>query len=263
MPFTFAHPAAVLPLCWFRTVPMVFPALAIGSMTPDIVYFLPLNLDGEFSHSFLGLLLFCLPAGLLLYLLVCHLLRQPLIALLPGVLARRLPARPSPRNTTTARHVFWVMLSLFIGAVTHLLWDDLTHYDAVFTLHGELLAELTGQHNIRIGIYPLAQHFSTIAGIMLLVGAVRRWAARTAPLASHVRRPGPIWRRVIWAGMVAVATAAMVLAWRHSAAEPLSLRGFHTVVAAIRWVAVAILGWCAAWHLAAQRLVPSNAESRP
>jgi hypothetical protein len=263
MPFTFAHPAAVLPLRWFRTVPTVFPALVIGSMTPDIVYFVPLHLDGEFSHSLAGLFLFCLPTGLLLYLLIRHLLRQPLIALLPGLLACRLPDRPMPRQTTAARHGLWVMLSLLIGAVTHLLWDDLTHHDTVVTLHGALLGELTGQHNIRIGIYPLAQHFSSIAGIMLLFSALRQWIGRTAPLTSYVERLGSSWRWLIWAGMVAVATAAMVLAWRHSAAEPLSLRGFHTVVAAIRWVAVALLGWCAAWYLQALCLAHTNAETRP
>ncbi|MGH8296134.1 MAG: DUF4184 family protein, partial [Steroidobacteraceae bacterium] len=39
MPFTLAHPAAVLPLRrapLLRTVPLI-----IGSMTPDVPYFLP------------------------------------------------------------------------------------------------------------------------------------------------------------------------------------------------------------------------------
>lgn len=266
MPFTFAHPAAVLPLRWFRTVPTVFSALVIGSMTPDLVYFVPLHLDGEFSHSLAGLFLFCLPAGLLLYLLIRHVLRRPLIALLPCVLACRLPERPTPRHTSASRRVLWVMLSLLIGAVTHLLWDDLTHHDTVITLDGELLGDvlsrLTGHHDIRIGIYPLTQHFSSIAGLVLLFVALCKWVDRTEPLMLYVERLGLTWRWIIWTGMVTVAAAAMVQAWQHSAAEPLSLRGFHTVVAAIRWVAVAILAWCAAWRLAALRLARASAEPR-
>jgi hypothetical protein len=64
MPFPLAHPAAVLPLR--RVQALCFPALVLGSLTPDFGYlFADLS---RLSHHLLGSLLFCLPAGLLAYL---------------------------------------------------------------------------------------------------------------------------------------------------------------------------------------------------
>src|SRR5882672_6336607 len=67
MPFTLAHPAAVLPLRrWPR---LDFVALVIGSMTPDFGYYLLLPDMRLETHSFAGSLETCLPVGLLLVLL--------------------------------------------------------------------------------------------------------------------------------------------------------------------------------------------------
>lgn len=41
MPFTGSHPAAVLPLLRWGLIPS---ALVIGSMSPDLGYFLPLGI---------------------------------------------------------------------------------------------------------------------------------------------------------------------------------------------------------------------------
>jgi len=70
MPFTLSHVAAVLPL---RRLcgPDRFAALAIGSMTPDLPYFLP-GLRESWplpSHDLISLPLFCLPVGWLLWML--------------------------------------------------------------------------------------------------------------------------------------------------------------------------------------------------
>jgi hypothetical protein len=64
VPYPFAHPAAVLPLARFG----VPSALVIGSVAPDLWYLLPF-IDRAQTHSLSGVLAFCLPAGLLLYLL--------------------------------------------------------------------------------------------------------------------------------------------------------------------------------------------------
>src|ERR1041385_4038963 len=64
MPFTLAHPAAVLPLKRFCPRFLSFPGLVIGSLVPDFGYaFGQMKLD-ELSHRFVGSLAFCLPFGL-------------------------------------------------------------------------------------------------------------------------------------------------------------------------------------------------------
>ncbi|MFE3273804.1 DUF4184 family protein [Nocardia sp. NPDC059239] len=47
MPFTLAHPAAVLPI---RRV-LWFPGLVAGSIAPDIPYYLRIGVDGELTHA--------------------------------------------------------------------------------------------------------------------------------------------------------------------------------------------------------------------
>lgn len=51
MPFTFAHPAAVLPLGVKKTKYIDFTALVIGSMAPDFEYFIHFKPYQEYGHT--------------------------------------------------------------------------------------------------------------------------------------------------------------------------------------------------------------------
>ena len=140
MPYPFAHPAAVLPLIRPMGRWGAPPALVIGSMVPDAWYLVP-GLERADSHSAAGLFLFCLPAGLLAYI-AHHLFRQE--------------AFPS-----TPWHA--VIVSLMVGALTHLAWDAVTHLYAYR------------------GFYVL-QHASTVLGTAFVVWWCCRslWAAAMA-----------------------------------------------------------------------------------
>ena len=123
MPFPLAHPAAVLPLRRFCPRHLNFPALIIGSITPDVGYaFGHLKLE-NFSHRPLaGPFGFCLPVGLLL-VLGLYLFRLPVVRLLPARLQRAfLPLCQQPVGSP-----FLVAVSLLLGAFTHELLDALTH----------------------------------------------------------------------------------------------------------------------------------------
>src|ERR1700685_2244171 len=82
MPFTFAHPAAILPLRRFCPRFFSFPALVIGSLCPDAGYcFGTLDMD-DFSHSLKGSIEFCLPVGVVM-LGFFYGLRLPVVEMLP------------------------------------------------------------------------------------------------------------------------------------------------------------------------------------
>ena len=127
MPFTLAHPAAVLPLrrVWrLRTAPLI-----IGAVVPDLPYYLPgpLRYIPE-MHTFVGSLAVGVPLGLAV-LLVIFLLRAPLTALLSArarwlCLTALAPFRAQWREWALAP------LSILIGVWTHLLWDSFTHSDS-------------------------------------------------------------------------------------------------------------------------------------
>jgi hypothetical protein len=89
MPFTLSHPAAALP---FLRTPLLPAAVVVGSMAPDLPYYVPLFVPRELSHSPLGVVtvdLVLAVAGALLWWFV---LREPIIDLLPRAIGVRIPA---------------------------------------------------------------------------------------------------------------------------------------------------------------------------
>jgi len=175
MPYPLAHPAAVIPLA--RPLgPMAVPsALAIGSVVPDLWYFVP-GVERNDSHSVAGLVWFCLPAGFLAYLLFHTLLKQPLIALISPRLAHFTCAGPPPRPW------YAVLISLLVGALTHLLWDGLTH----------------GGPN-------LWQHASTIAGTAILAAWLWRKLRGVPPAAPRLSTFTRLCVALAFLGAMAVA----------------------------------------------------------
>jgi hypothetical protein len=95
-------------------------ALAIGTMAPDFEYLLYLEPRRVYGHSPFGLLVFCLPLGLLALLLWSRLLRGPVGELLG------FPPQHD-RISVTLHDCVRDSLSIVLGAATHLLWDSFTH----------------------------------------------------------------------------------------------------------------------------------------
>jgi hypothetical protein len=128
MPFTLAHPAAVLPLRrlrLMRTVPLI-----IGAMTPDVPYYMPWRIAKhlpDVTHTLLGTFTLDLPIGFLLLLFV-WLLRAPLVAPL-GSGARARCAEAMERFGSRPLNWLLAPLSILVGAWTHLAWDSFTHAD--------------------------------------------------------------------------------------------------------------------------------------
>lgn len=180
MPYAFAHPAAAIPLARLLGARAVPSALAIGSMTPDLWYFLPF-LSRPDTHAASGLLL-CLPAALIGYAAFHLVFKQPLLALFPPALRSRLEpwaAHGLPRRAWGA-----VLLSLALGIATHLAWDALTHpgllsrriallRDVLFTLQGA-----------EVRVHQVLQHASTLLGTLFIAWwAWRKLRAVPASLA--------------------------------------------------------------------------------
>jgi uncharacterized protein DUF4184 len=127
MPFTLAHPAAILPLRGFRylrTVPLI-----IGALIPDLPYYLPTHLARLLAetHSFEGSVTIDLLLGYAA-LAAVFVLRLPLTALLS---ARTRWLCLSALAPFSSRPLEWVYaaVAIVLGVWTHLLWDSFTHLD--------------------------------------------------------------------------------------------------------------------------------------
>jgi hypothetical protein len=170
MPFTFAHPAAVLPIKYFGRDRLSSTGLIIGSMIPDFEGFFRLSGIKSYSHSIEGIFGFDLPLGLLIAFVFHLLVRNPLIDNLPEFLRSRFAfTRYFNWNTYFKQHAAFVFISLFLGILTHLGWDSLTHtygYFPVIPLGLEL------SNNQLIDLQRMLQIVSSIVGLLVIAYAL-------------------------------------------------------------------------------------------
>ncbi len=200
MPFTLSHPAAIVPFRRLvRPDRLPFEAFVVGTMTPDFEYLLRLEPLALLSHSWSGLVLFCLPMGALALALWLFLLRTPLRALLA------LPAEPHQSRQTTA---WWArgLIAVLLGAATHLVWDAFTHRDA----WGPVLFPVLRTTAFTFGTlavpwYNVLQVVSSLVGGAAVLGwCVRYLRSHGAwPMARTTR-----WRQRTWLALALCALAA-------------------------------------------------------
>ena len=189
MPFPLAHPAAVLPLRRYCPQYLNFPALVIGSLSPDLGYaFGHLHVDW-FSHRFFaGTFGFCLPAGLLV-LFGFYLVRRPVVGILPAPFRQTLwPLCQRPVGSP-----FGIVVSLVLGAWTHILLDDISHPDGWEMGHLPLLQSYVlpvGSHRFRI--CDLLYAGCTFGGVAWLAFCYMHWLEGAAGC------PGQIGRGLKW-----------------------------------------------------------------
>lgn len=233
MPYPFAHPAAILPLAGALGRTAVPSALALGSMIPDAWYLVPL-LDRDHGHSLAGLFSFCLPAGLAAYLAFHLVLKQPLLALLPGPVSSRLVAYARPGLPQAG----WlaVLASLLAGALTHFAWDALTHERLV--VHG----------------FQVLQHASTLLGTAILAAWLVRWFRRTPAreLPAELRLSPRLRRAML--GLLIVLSAGWALAGAGSLELPQSVDEWRdalrtTGMAGVQALALSTIGYAMLWKL--------------
>ncbi len=174
MPFTFSHPAAVLPLRilprhWFS-----FTGLIAGSVAPDFECFLRMNADGTFSHTVAGIFLFGLPVGIVIAFIFYNIIVGPLLDNTPSILSCRLSfLKNSDWNNYFRNNKLKVCVCIIAGAISHVTWDNFTHEHGHFS---QMVPWAIGKHyllGIEITSHHMLQHISTLTGGLII--AVYIW----------------------------------------------------------------------------------------
>jgi hypothetical protein len=206
VPFTVSHAAAVLPLHHFGKHKLPLTALMVGSMAPDFGYFFSHEASRALTHSLTGLFIFALPAGLAVWLFYVAFLEKATITLLPD----RWHTRFAHTAAITPRLVALASIAIFLGAVTHLLWDAFTHRGTfVSDAFPALLGPTPG-----IGwvpVYHFLHGLSSLVGMVLLVA----WARQLHRLpAKSLIRPYQVSERTrIGANWFLLASSLLVGLW--------------------------------------------------
>lgn len=204
MPFTLAHPIAAAPIWLCSKRRLDLPSLLVGSMIPDIEYFLALQPHRTIGHTPLGILIQGLPCSIVLLLITRYVLMRPFLALLPRQLGQRFPTLRG-YFPLQVLHLFNVVVSVVIGAASHIVWDAFTHEDGWFVTHSKLLQSQLGS----VPIYKLLQYGSGVMGLAALFLWLSIWLSQAKPR-NRIETLAPHWRglTIIW-----IALCAFVFAW--------------------------------------------------
>tara|TARA_R110000868_G_scaffold410947_2_gene701022 strand:+ start:45 stop:776 length:732 start_codon:yes stop_codon:yes gene_type:complete len=173
MPFTFSHPAIILPLNYLPKKWISLTGLVIGSLTPDFEYFLRMKIESNFSHKFWGIFWFDLPLGILLTFVFHNIVKTDLFKNLPKFLNERFMTKEELNwNKHFAENWKIIIFSIFIGTLSHIFWDSFTHESGFFV---KLISELSNTIEIfgkEIKYLKVLQHFSTLIGGIVIAYSI-------------------------------------------------------------------------------------------
>lgn len=206
MAFILAHPAVVLPLARWK---LSLSALIVGSLAPDLFKMLPIA-DKLNVHSWLGILWFCLPVGLISLLFFHWFFKKPFFLLLPQNHQERLLPFLDRFAILPASRFGAVLLSLALGACTHLAWDEFCYSGSTLAQHWPFLTEngfvLGGYF---FAPYKVIRYLTTLVGVVALPYAYYRFY-RSAPkhsLNSIFTLPGKM--KVVFFSFTSVAAVGV------------------------------------------------------
>jgi len=225
MPFPLAHPAAVLPFRRWCPKYLDFPALIIGSVTPDLAASID---DWEyFSHTILGTFVFCLPVGLAT-IWIFRRVRTPIVSTFPN------PHRHTllPLCAGTRNSLFNVIISLLFGSWLHLTWDLFTHDHSWLVQHVAFFSIPVAGVPLNHLLWLLS---SLVGSLLLLAMYVRMLQRGNAPIDVFVSFESRAY--ALWCG---------ILLFPLSFAVPLALNEAKPGYAAsslIRYLAMYYLGY--------------------
>lgn len=170
MPFTFAHPAIILPLKNLPSKYVSMTGLIIGSMLPDFEYFIRMLIKSIYSHTLPGILYFDLPLGIVLALIFHLIVKNNLIDNLPDYLYNRLSIYKNAHWIQYfKKNILIVCISIIIGTLSHILWDMFTHPTGYFVQIMPILDSKIHISSLQIPVYKILQHGSTCIGALVIL----------------------------------------------------------------------------------------------
>jgi hypothetical protein len=258
VPFTLSHPAAAVPLARNG---LVLSALVVGSMAPDFPYFIHLSTASQYGHTLPGVFLFCVPAGLVVLWVFHKVLKLPLLTLLPLSYQERLISVLGNFRFSPSRRFLLIILSLVVGAFTHIAWDSFTHPHAWGVHQFPVLNTpiiYTPQGSIRV--FKLLQYGSTVTGAALLIYWYLKWFRGTSshPVNLPMQLSSQFKRRFI----ILAALSALILAGVNgfrNISSMFSLHNFalHATLAGFSAVIVELIVFSVFWHLVQSKNKPT------
>ncbi len=243
MPFTLSHVAAALP---FRRSRLIFSAVGIGSIAPDIEYFVRLRPGSGWGHTIPGAFCLSLPLGLAVLWLYHRFAKLPILNLLPEQVQRRLGPLLTPFRFGPSRRFLLILVSMLAGIATHIAWDSFTHPNTWLSRHWSFLHRSIWLPIVGYARYSaILQDGSGFFGVAVLIVWFVYWYRSTKPGPLSLRSPfTAAHKAAIVVTMLSISTAGAMLRGFASVGFPL-----HGRRAEFAGEAVVTLGALIWWQL--------------
>lgn len=173
MPFTFSHPAIVLPFFKHQKY-FSSTGLIVGSVVPDFEYFLRMRIKSTCSHSLEGIFLFDFPIAVVLCVIFHQFVKSKLYENSPLFFKGRLHEKMGIDWFLSLKKRWLIFsLSILVGICSHLFWDSFTHTTGYFVERVSFLKKSYEILSFQMAGYKILQHGSTvIGGFILLINFV-------------------------------------------------------------------------------------------
>ncbi|NBD22381.1 DUF4184 family protein [Paenibacillus glycinis] len=201
MPFTFSHPLFAVPLRRIAPGWLSVTGLLLGSMIPDMEYFMAMQSYQTIGHSLRGFLVQGVPLSIALAFAFHTVVKPAIPKFLPSVghadqFAKSLSSEEWKLNSVRAWIVY--LASLYIGYLTHLFMDSWSHGTGVFVKWFPVLRDHVGD----LPAYQLLQYLLSLVGLfipaLLLFIRYRSWYAQAKGMRPpKISRPGTLL--LLWA----------------------------------------------------------------
>ena len=201
MPFTFSHPALAVPFYLAKKRWFSLTGLVAGSIAPDFAYFIHMRKAvSRFSHTIPGIFAFDLPIAICLAIIFHSIVKAPLVNHLPRPFYRRFGPYAQGHWTGFGEKPLIIILSILIGAGTHLLWDAVTHstmdWEGVKSIESDFMG-----HHLTANAYRIIHIVNSIIGLLFL-----GWLAWRMPM-----HPMPHRNRRSWVYWPVIAMVALII----------------------------------------------------
>ncbi len=175
MPFTFSHPAIIIPLLKLNRKYISATALVAGSMAPDFEYFINFQMKQIHGHTFSGMLYYDLPLAIIMCFAFHTLVRDGLIHYSPRFIKNRwCHFIGFDWKSRWQRDWKVIMTSAFIGICSHLFLDSFTHAHRFMTDHLSFLHEEFNIAGQTLPLYKIGQLYGSVVGLFFLAWVILR-----------------------------------------------------------------------------------------
>ena len=260
MPWTFAHPVAVLPFYKLGRHRVSLMALVIGSMAPDLAYYLFAFDLATLAHQWRGVFLVCLPLGWITFLFLRQ-MRAHFVYLLPQTQRQALQSHPGVPESLSGWQPVCISLALIFGALTHIVWDAFTHKSGFAVAYFSALREPVHLLGASVPVFHLLQHVSTLFGVLVLAYTYLKWLRNLPHIVILEPRENDHWRYLLFASTAftsVLLASPLAYFWSKTADGSLAVEAFMFHLALSGTSSFAIL-----FSIAALLIARARAEMQP